>query len=196
MAVVKRRPFPRTNDFQKKEESVERKMPTEPRRPLFEAMKEQTNELEIKKIEEGISKSNEINSIEKNKSYDLENFRPALSKTKTRSNLKSGVISIINSNCGKRVIISASVMDKLNNTTKVSISFSDERIAIGEMLPNNTNQLNVKITGKNGVIYSAGIVNEITNLYGLDFSNRTSITFSEVEYIENEGCTVAIINTR
>lgn len=87
-------------------------------------------------------------------------------------------------------------MDKLSNPTKVSISFSDERIAIGESLPNNTNQLNVKISGKKGVIYSAGIVNEITNLYGLDFSNRTSITFLEAEYIENKDCTVAIINAR
>lgn len=88
------------------------------------------------------------------------------------------------------------VMDKLNNPTKVSISFSDERIDIGEALPNNNNQLNIKTSGKKGVIYSAGIVNEITNLYGLDFTNRTSITFLEVEYIENEGCNVAIINAR
>ncbi len=43
------------------------------------------------------------------------------------------------------------------------------------------------------IIYSAGIVKEITDLYKLDFSNKTSITFFDVEYVKYEDNVVAII---
>ncbi|KEI82846.1 hypothetical protein EXM30_04875 [Clostridium botulinum] len=85
-------------------------------------------------------------------------------------------------------------MDKLNNPTMVAMSFSEESIAIGKVLLNNNNQLAINKSGKKGAIYSAGIVSEITDKYRLNFNNRTSITFSEVEYIEADGCTIAIIN--
>lgn len=196
MAVVKRRPVPKTGDLQKKEENVERKMPTEPRRPLFEAIEEWRKESEIKKTEEDINKLNEINSIEKNKSYDLEKFEPALSTTKTRSNLMPGVISIINSKCGKRVVLSKDLMNKLNDPNKIVMAFSEESIAIGVSLPNNNNELNINKKNKKGVIYSSGIVSEITSKYALDFKNRTSITFSKVDYIEAYECTIAIIHIK
>ncbi|MDZ4907311.1 hypothetical protein GNF64_16650 [Clostridium perfringens] len=92
--------------------------------------------------------------------------------------------------------MSKDLMDKLSNPNKVAMSFSEESIAIGITLPNNNNQLDIKVSGKKGVIYSAGIVSEITDKYRLDFSNRTSITFLEVEYIEADGSTIAIINAK
>ena len=87
-------------------------------------------------------------------------------------------------------------MNELNNAEELSISFSDDSIAVAERLPNNDNSLKVKRSGNKGVIYSAGLVSEITDKYGLDFSNRTSITFTEVKYVKSNGCTVAIIKIR
>ncbi len=87
-------------------------------------------------------------------------------------------------------------MDKLNNPAKVTMSFSEENIAIGVTLPNNNNHLLIKPSGKKGIIYSSGIVSEITDRYGLNFNNRTSITFSEVNYIEVAGDIIAIINVK
>ena len=145
----------------------------------------------VKKEEKEIT----IDSFKKiNNNYDLEMFQPALSKTISRSNLIAGVMSVVSSNCGKRVMLSKDLMNKLNNPTSVAMSFSEESIAIGKALPNNNNQLSIKRSGKKGAIYSAGIVSEITDKYRLNFNNRTSITFSEVEYIEADGCTIAIIN--
>ncbi|MBU3144611.1 hypothetical protein [Clostridium sp. CF012] len=152
---------------------------------------------EIKEIDTQEYKEIKTDIIqETNKNYNLEKFQPSSSKKISRSNLVAGVMSVVNSKYAKRVTLSRGLMDKLNNPTKVAISFSDESIAIGVTLPNNNNQLDVKIMGKNGVIYSAGIVSEITDKYKLNFSNRTSITFSEVEYIKSDGCTIAIINAK
>jgi len=176
MAVVKRRPVPKSSD-----EEIER------------------HRQELRKREQEEQACNEIQEIdnqESNNNYDLEMFQPALSKTTTRSNLTAGVMSVVNSKQSKRVMLSRELMDKLNNPAMVAISFSEECVAIGERLPNNNNQLIIKPRGKKGAIYSAGIVSEITDKYGLDFNNRTSITFSEVEFIEAYGSTIAIINAK
>lgn len=215
MAVIKRRPCPRTGDFIKKEEKISQEIPR--KRGSFIAQLEQEqekNKLE-KEVDDNMSNENiqeeitpldnqkqnkeeiRIDNIqEPNKNYDLESFQPVTSKTTSRSNLIAGVMSVINSKSGKRVMLSKDLMDKLNNPNKVAMSFSEESIAIGITLPNNNNQLDIKVSGKKGVIYSAGIVSEITDKYGLDFSNRTSMTFLEVEYIEDDGCSIAIIKVR
>ena len=102
-------------------------------------------------------------------------------------------MSIINSKTGKRIIVSNEIMEKLNKPERIVMSFSEDKIAIGEQLPNNDNYINIKVLKSKGVIYSAGIVKEITDLYKLDFSNKTSITFLDVEYVKYEENVVAII---
>lgn len=209
MAVVKRKPCPKSSDLVKKEEVIGEEVSRKPRIPINELIKEEMMQSKVKEDEEAKEvqelerlDNREVKEViidniqETNKNYDLERFQPASSKTTIRSNSIAGVMSVVNSNCGKRVTLSKDLMDKLNNPNKVTMSFSQESIAIGVTLPNNNNQLTIKLSGKKGVIYSSGIVSEITDKYGLDFSNRTSVTFSEVEYIENEGCTIAIINAR
>lgn len=206
MAVVKRRPVPKSSDLVKKEEVTGEEVARKPRTPIHELMKERMNQSEVSEHEE-VQEVKEIenldnreekeviigNTQEINKNYNLEMFQPASSTTVSRSNLKEGIMSVVNSNCGKRVALSKDLMDKLNNPSKVAMSFSEESIAIGITLPNNNNQLTIKPSGKKGVIYSAGIVSEITEKYGLDFNKRTSITFSEVDYIEVNGSTIAVI---
>jgi len=199
MAVVKRRPVPKSSDLVKNEEIIGEQVSMKPRISFREMLKEREMQSEASEHEEvqEMKKTKEVdNSQETNKTYNLEMFQPALSKTTSRSNLTGGVMSVVNSSRGKRVMLSKDLMDKLNNPTTVAISFSEECVAIGETLPNNNNQLIIKPRGKKGVIYSAGIVSEITDKYGLDFNNRTSITFSEVEFIEAYGSTIAIINAK
>lgn len=205
MSVVKRKPVPRMNEEQIK--SLKKMLDEERGREEMQSTEEyheivnegveyeevqETEKFDNKEEEEMIINKNQ----ETNKTYNLAMFQPASSVTTSRSSLQAGVMSVINSNCGKRVTLSKDLMDKLNNPTMVSISFSEEGIAIGETLPNNNSRLNVKLSGKKGVIYSAGIVSEITDKFSLDFNNRTSITFSEVDFIEVYGSTIAIINTK
>lgn len=131
-----------------------------------------------------------------NYNYDLHMFQPSTSKSIKRGNMIAGAISVINSNSGKRVTLSKDLMAKLTNPIKVVMSFTEDKIAIGERLPNNDNYLSIIVRGAKGNIYSAGLVSEITKKYGLDFSNKTSITFSEVEYIQNDAYMIAIINIK
>jgi len=201
MAVVKRRPVPRTVDVtdgentgaitcKLKEEYTNSDEPRERRPcPRTSDLKSKQNEVEGK---EDVVTMN--NSEPQQRNYNLDMFQPSATQIVSRGNLKLGAMTVVNSKCGKRITISKEVMNKLNNTSNIAISFSDERIAVGEYLPNNNNQITLKMVGKKGVIYSAGLVTEITEKYQLDFTNRTSITFSEIDYIEDEGATIAIIS--
>lgn len=142
-----------------------------------------------------VSNNNEL--IEENyeikESVDLDSFKPSESKTINKCSAEAGAMSVINSKTGKRIIVSREIMEKLNNPERIVMSFSGDRIAIGEQLPNNDNYINIKVLKSKGVIYSAGIVKEITDIYKLDFSNKTSITFFDVEYVKYEDNVVAII---
>lgn len=133
------------------------------------------------------------NEYELNEDVDLDEFKPSESRTMNKCITEAGVISIINAKSGKRIIISNEIMEILNNPSKIVMSFTEDKIAIGENLPNNDNYFNVKRMKSKGVIYSAGIVKEITEIYELDFSNKTSITFFDVEYAKYEDNVVAII---
>ena len=142
-----------------------------------------------------VNNNNEL--VEKNyeikESIDLDSFKPSESKSIKKGIAEAGVMSIINSKTGKRIIVSNEIMEKLNKPERIVMSFSEDKIAIGEQLPNNYNYINIKVLKSKGVIYSAGIVKEITDLYKLDFSNKTSITFFDVEYVKYEENVVAII---
>ena len=85
------------------------------------------------------------------------------------------------------------LISNLNNPSKVVIGLSKNKLAIGPKLPDNENHFTVEDYKGKGVIYSADLVKEISEKFKLDFSNRTTITFEEVEYIEFEDTTVAII---
>ena len=102
-------------------------------------------------------------------------------------------MSIVSAKTGKRIVISKEIMEKLNKPERIVMSFAEDKIAIGEQLPNNDNYINIKVLKSKGVVYSSGIVKEITDLYELDFSNKTSITFLDVEYVKYEENVVAII---
>lgn len=208
MAVVKRIPVPKTTDktegkssevitWRPEEEDLNSNETRERRRcPRTSDLK--TNQNEVEEGEGVVTMDNleqeQCNQEQSN--YELDMFQPSVSQTTSRGNLKAGAMSIVKSNCGKRITISKEVMEKLNNPSKIVISFSDERIAIGEYLPNNNNQLRLKMVGKKAIIYSAGLVTEIAEKYQLDFSTRTSITFTQVGYVESNGYTVAIIKIK
>lgn len=207
MAVVRRRHVPSSNDNKEnKPKELEKKpikKPTEIAREVREKMEQEKLEQErynqevgeeiIEEREEEMIMNDNENTI---KEDNLENFTASKSKTISQISTEAGVMSLINSKNGRRITLPKDVMNKLNNPEVLSMSFTDNSLAVAERLPNNDNQFKVKSSGKKGIIYSAGLVSEITDKYGLDFSNRTSITFSEVNYVESSGYTVAIIKIR
>ena len=139
------------------------------------------NKIQSKTINDSIEKERVMDTKEANTITDLNQFKASESKTVNRNNNGEGIMSVVNAKTGKRITLSRQLMDKLNNP------------AIAKQLPNNENYLSIKHYKSKGILYSAGIVNEITCKYNLDFSNKTSITFSDVEYITYEKDIVAII---
>ena len=117
-------------------------------------------------------------------------------KSKSRTAGEAGVMSIVKARTGNRNTLSKELLDKLNNPQKIQISYTEDSVIICEKLPNNNSSFNVKISGAKGIIYSTQLVKEIAELFGLDFSDRTSITFNEVEYVLNEESPVAIIKIK
>lgn len=207
MAVVRRRKPPTSNDY-KREMDREQEIKKNPREAFKELLDERQKIREMEKekynqqaeecelMEEGKEELMMSNNQDIMQEYDLGNFKASTSKTISKTSTEAGVMSVINSKNCRRITLAKEVMSELNNPKIISISFSNDMLAVAERLPNNDNLLKVKSCGNKGVIYSSGLVSEITDKYGLDFSNRVSITFSEVNFVKCNGYTVAIIKMK
>lgn len=180
MAVIRRRKPPTSKDIEVKKKTTEELNMFQEKNDLVKSV---DAEQEIK-VREHLN-----NNV-------LDGFEPAKSKTIPRSTSKGGVVGIVNSKSVKKISISREAVSRMNNPKYISISLSRDSFAIGEELPNNNNLLNIKTDNGKAVIYSSELISEITDKYGLDFSNRTSITFSDVEYIQHNGFTIAIIKVK
>lgn len=115
--------------------------------------------------------------------------RNSKSKSKTRAaKSPAGVCTVVNSEKnGKRVTISKELSDELGNIETVEIGFTENGIVVGNKLPENGTEFRFKKSGNKGVIYSSSLVDEVTEEFKLDFSNRVSITFVDAEEIEVDG---------
>ncbi|NMM65239.1 amidophosphoribosyltransferase [Clostridium sp. P21] len=139
---------------------------------------------------------NTINNEEGSVNDILKGAVASTSKSRSRAAGEAGVISIIKAKTGNRIIFSKELLEELNNLEKVQVAFTEDSIIIGEKLPNNQSSFNIKRSGSKGIIYSTELVNEVSELFELDFSDKTSITFNEVEYLVNEECPVAVIKIK
>lgn len=80
---------------------------------------------------------------------------------------------------GRRIKLSKGLLEELGNPSSVQISVSDTALKIGENLKNCTN--NFQLTGGGDTIYKSPLIEQITEHFGLDFSERSSLTFDDVE---------------
>jgi hypothetical protein len=103
------------------------------------------------------------------------------SKSASRELSLAGAMSIVNTKTGKRITLSKKLLEELSCPKSVQIAFTEDSIIIGEKLPNNESIFNLKMSNGKGAIYSAQEVTEIRDLFDIDFSNKTSITFAEAE---------------
>lgn len=137
-----------------------------------------------------------ITEVENNVKSILKNAVQSESKSVSRASSAAGVVSVINAKSGKRITLSKKLLVKLNNPKSIQIGFTEENIIIAEELPNNKSLFNIKISNGKGIIYSAQLVTEVTELFDLEFNNKTSITFADVEYALNDDYVVAIVKAK
>ena len=141
-----------------------------------------------------VEKTND--NLEKIKESTLDAFIPSISRAVANKSTRGGGLSIVNAKTGKRVSINKKIMDYLKIEDKIQFAFSDNEIAIGKELPNNKNYFNIKVSKGTGIVYCSELVFEITDLYNLDFSDRTSITFDNIQYQSIQGVNVVVVKVR
>lgn len=105
-------------------------------------------------------------------------------------------ISIVNNINGKRVTFSKALAERLELSDNVSVmpSTNTRKIVLGKTLP-FPNALNVNLSDKGKKIaYNAQLVEVLTKVLELDFSNCTSRSFGDIIFDELEGVPIAIVN--
>lgn len=153
------------------------------------------NNQSVVELYEEAEKTNK--NLEEIKESILEAFIPSISRSvSTKFTRAGGGVSVINAKTGKRVSINKKIMDYIKIEDKIQFAFSENEIAIGKELYNNKNYFNIKRSKGKGIIYCSELVFEITKLYNLDFSDRTSITFDNIQYQSIQGVNVAIVKVR
>lgn len=116
-------------------------------------------------------------------------------KGSVRKKSKGG-FGVINAPTGKRVTLTKKIYSKLKEPEAVQVALLDEEVLIGEVIPNCKESHLVRQTSNGGgvCIYCAGLVKAITEKYQLDFSDCSSMTFSDIEYCRQDGKRIAVVH--
>lgn len=80
---------------------------------------------------------------------------------------------------GRRIKLSKGLLEEIGNPSSVQISVSDTALKIGKSLKNC--EINFQLTGGGDTIYKSSLIDQLTEHFGLDFSERSSLTFDDVE---------------
>ncbi|WDH82264.1 hypothetical protein [Paenibacillus urinalis] len=181
------------------EEDLDEDEPDEGDPDEDELDEDELDEEELDEEELDEDDSNEGESYEDDQEDDVLNFdisdlTPSKSNQVKRTISAAGVLSIVNSDNGKRVVISSGVAGKLQLAETVQIGYAPNFIVIAVELGEGYTSYELKKYGAKKVVYSSGLVQEVTNYHQLDFSGRTSITFSKVTYKTMQGKKAAFIH--
>lgn len=91
-------------------------------------------------------------------------------------------LTVVNSKHGKRVQIKESVLNFLQHKDSIQFGYADDYLILSNDLGDDYTNYSIKcINQSDGVVYNSGLVNEITERFGFDFSNRTSLTIEMAE---------------
>lgn len=126
----------------------------------------------------------------------LSNAKSVSSMNIIRTIGKAGAISVVNADTGKRITIAKECYSAIGNPSKVQFALTDNSLIIGEKVLEDNNDFNVKVSNGKAIIYSSALVKEITENFNLDFSNKTSLTFSDVQYSNTDGVEIMIVKIK
>lgn len=119
------------------------------------------------------------------------------SKHKSKDGGGESAFSMVNTtDHGKRITLSPNLISKIGSPPKVQIAVNAKGIAVGSKLPENDSSFTLRKMGSKAVIYSAELVDELTALFELDFSNKSSISFYDVTYLSIDDIEVAFVPLR
>ena len=106
-------------------------------------------------------------------------------------------VSMVNNRNGKRFTLSKALHEFLGSPKRLQFVADGKYLYIGATIPHSTEFVTFSKGVGTTIIYDAGFVEYISRTFDLDYSNRTSISFSEIKIEthehENEQITYARI---
>lgn len=132
------------------------------------------------------------------KFHDLkENAEEVKTSSRVKGQRSTLSINIVNSvHNGKRITLSKGLLEALSEPESIQFMTSkdDGVLIIGKNLGVKNS---FKFSETNPcVIYCSGLVNSITEEFELSYTNKTSMSFSDIEIDDNDGEPVAIIKMK
>lgn len=121
---------------------------------------------------------------------------PCSAKNIIRATSNKGGFSVVKAQTGNRATIAKQGYEHLGKPSTLQFALSDTSIIIGANIPNNDNDFNVKDSNGKAIVYSTPLVTEIAEAFELDFSNRTSMTFGDIQYTTSEDSPVIIVKVK
>ena len=137
--------------------------------------------------------------VKKALALNFDNIQFVDIKDKSKNSCKRpSALSIVNNDNGYRLVLGFDESKHVGFPKKLQIGFLENQIAIAEKFPNNKNSFTAKrSTNKRKlIIYNKELVEYITKLYGLDFSNRTTVSFYDAEYTNIDETPVVLIKIK
>lgn len=128
--------------------------------------------------------------------FNPEIFIPMKASYGTKGERKKGkgVLTVISSKKnGHRIIIPVDLAEELQLNGTVQMGFQENRLVLGKRLPNTEGAFVLKTLSKRKlVLYSTSAVKRIVDVMELDFSQKVSHTFYDLEMDEWEGNPIAL----
>ncbi|MDR3596449.1 amidophosphoribosyltransferase [Clostridium sp.] len=126
----------------------------------------------------------------------VRNATPCSAKNIIRATSNKGGFSVVKAQSGNRATIAKQGYEHLGKPRALQFAFTDTSVIIGANLPNNNNDFNVKDSNGKAIVYSTPLVREIAEAFELDFDNRTSMTFGDIQYTNSENSPVIIVKIK
>ena len=96
-------------------------------------------------------------------------------------------ISVVNTSAnGKRVKLTQALYERLGSPETLQFVPDDEHLIIGSKIPYCTQEVKFSAGRGKTIIYSSGFVLFLAKRFKLDFSDRSSMSFQEVEIGQQE----------
>ena len=125
---------------------------------------------------------------------DTKNFQPLnVEETGNKKHGgRKGVLTLICSKNGNRLMISKELAETLDLADTVKIGFIGENLVLGKHLPGDSNEFSLKKQGKKLIVYSAEAVRLIAQTQEISFENGVSFTWYKPKVDEYENSPAVI----
>lgn len=161
-----------------------------------EPQEEENLDLEIDSdwgVDEGEEKT-KVQKGEPQGEINLDDFVSLTGESKQRS--KGGVkggLSIVNAKTGQRVSLCADIWTHLGEPQELQFRAGEKQLLISPVMNSNDAVWKLPDNAEKAILYRAGLVNSLTEAYQLDFSTRSSLSFTEYKKLYHQGYPIVLI---